>query len=117
MLFRSFARIHPAVRKRSPLAGITREYTLQELCIVTRAAPARIAGLAAKGHLGVGADADITVYRPDRDLSRMFAMPAQVFKAGVLVAENGELRGLPAGRTLAADIDIPSKPEAHARDD
>ncbi|MFM8805239.1 MAG: formylmethanofuran dehydrogenase subunit A [Planctomycetia bacterium] len=101
----AFARIHPAVRKRSPLAGIAREYTLQELCIVTRAAPARIAGLAAKGHLGVGADADITVYRPDRDLSRMFAMPAQVFKAGVLVAEDGEVRALPAGRTLAAAID------------
>ena len=29
-------------------------------------------------------------------------MPAQVFKAGMLVAENGELRALPAGRTLAA---------------
>jgi len=92
------------VRKRSPLAGITREYSLQELCIITRAAPARIAGLTAKGHLGVGADADITVYRPDADLSRMFAVPAQVFKAGVLVAEDGELRSLPAGRVLAAQI-------------
>jgi formylmethanofuran dehydrogenase subunit A len=98
----AFDRIHPAVRKRSPLAGITREYSLQELCIITRAAPARIAGLSQKGHLGVGADADITLYRPDADLSRMFSMPAQVFKAGMLVAENGELRALPAGRTLAA---------------
>ncbi|NCY03334.1 MAG: hypothetical protein EBX36_10605 [Planctomycetia bacterium] len=98
----AFARIHPAVRARSPLAGIDREYSLQELCIVTRAAPARIAGLPDKGHLGVGADADITVYRRDADLSRMFAMPAQVFKAGVLVAEDGELRSLPAGRILAA---------------
>ena len=50
----------------------------------------------------MGADADITVYRPDRDLARMFAMPAQVFKAGVLVAEDGEVRSLPAGRTLTA---------------
>ena len=100
----AFDRIHPAVRKRSPLAGMSREYTLQELCIVTRAAPARIAGLAAKGHLGVGADADITVYRPDADLSRMFAMPAQVYKAGVLVAEDGELRALPTGRVLAATV-------------
>jgi formylmethanofuran dehydrogenase subunit A len=90
------------VRSRSPLRDLDREYTLQELCIVTRAAPARIAGLPNKGHLGVGADADITLYRPDADLSRMFAMPAQVFKAGMLVAENGELRALPAGRTLAA---------------
>jgi formylmethanofuran dehydrogenase subunit A len=98
----AFARIHPAVRKRSPLAGITREYSLQELCIITRAAPARIAGLRNKGHLGAGADADITLYRPDADLARMFAMPAKVFKAGVLVAEDGEVKSLPHGQTLAA---------------
>ncbi|MCE9629230.1 MAG: formylmethanofuran dehydrogenase subunit A [Planctomycetia bacterium] len=96
----AFERIHPAVRKRSPLLHLDREYSLQELCIVTRAAPARIAGLPHKGHLGPGADADITVYRPDRDLARMFAMPAKVFKAGVLVAEDGHVRAAPAGRTL-----------------
>jgi formylmethanofuran dehydrogenase subunit A len=100
----AFARIHPAVRKRSPLAGITREYSLQELCIITRAAPARIAGLRNKGHLGAGADADITLYRPDADLARMFAMPAKVFKAGVLVAEDGEVRSLPRGQTLSAPL-------------
>ena len=98
----ALARIHPAVRRRSPLAGIDREYSLQELCIVTRAAPARIAGLPHKGHLGVGADADITVYRPDRDLARMFSIPAKVFKAGRLVAEDGHLRAAAPGRTLAA---------------
>jgi formylmethanofuran dehydrogenase subunit A len=103
----AFARIHPAVRRRSPLAHLTREYTLQELCIATRAAPARIAGLGHKGHLGPGADADITLYRPDADLARMFAMPAKVYKAGILVAEDGQLRATPAGRTLVA------KPTAH----
>ena len=97
----ALGRIHPAVRKRSPLAGIRREYSLQELCIVTRAAPARIAGLAHKGHLGVGADADITLYRPSPDLARMFSMPAKVFKAGVLVAEDGEMKSGPRGRTLS----------------
>jgi formylmethanofuran dehydrogenase subunit A len=96
------ARIHPAVRRRSPLAGLSRRYTLQELCIVTRAAPARIAGLTHKGHLGPGADADITLYRPDRDLARMFSIPARVYKAGVLVAEDGQIRAAPTGRTLAA---------------
>jgi formylmethanofuran dehydrogenase subunit A len=98
----ALARIHPKVRSRSPLAVLEREYTLQELCIVTRAAPARIAGLANKGHLGVGADADIACYRPSRDLAAMFAMPAKVFKAGVLVAEDGQVRATPAGATLAA---------------
>jgi len=98
----AFSRLPPAVRDASPLKHITREYTLQELCIVTRAAPARIAGLPHKGHLGVGADADIALYRPDRDLARMFSMPAKVFKAGVLVAEDGHVRAAPPGATLVA---------------
>ena len=100
----AFARLPAAVRRRSPLKDMTREYTLQELCIVTRAAPARIAGLTSKGHLGPGADADITLYRPDRDLATMFSVPAKVFKAGVLVAEDGHLRAATAGATLAARV-------------
>jgi formylmethanofuran dehydrogenase subunit A len=98
----AFERIHPAVRKRSPLAHLDREYSLQELCIITRAAPARIAGLPQKGQLGVGADADITLYRPSHDLAAMFAMPAAVYKGGQLVAENGHPRATPAGRQLRA---------------
>jgi formylmethanofuran dehydrogenase subunit A len=98
----AFERIHPTVRKRSPLVHLDRAYSLQELCIVTRAAPARIAGLAHKGHLGPGADADVTLYRADRDLARMFSLPAKVFKAGRLVAEDGCLRDQAPGRTLAA---------------
>ena len=97
----ALGRIHPAVRRRSPLAGITRAYTLQELCIVTRAAPARIAGLTRKGHLGIGADADITLYRPDRDLARMFSMPAKVYKAAVLGHEDGVVRATPEGVTFS----------------
>lgn len=97
----ALARLHPAVRTRSPLATLRREYSLQELCIITRSAPARIAGLPHKGHLGIGADADLTVYRPDRDLARMFSMPAKVFKAGILVAEDGAVRATPSGRTLS----------------
>jgi len=98
----AFERIHPAVRKRSPLAGLDREYSLQELCIITRAAPARIAGLPQKGQLGIGADADITLYRPSPDMAAMFAMPAAVYKAGQLVAENGHCRATPIGRQLRA---------------
>ena len=98
----AFARIHPAVCNRSPLGGLTREYSLQELCILTRAAPARIAGLPHKGHLGPGADADVVLYRPDADLARMFAVPARVYKGGELVAEDGEIRARPRGAVMAA---------------
>jgi formylmethanofuran dehydrogenase subunit A len=81
---------------------LAREYSLQELCILTRAAPARIAGLPHKGHLGPGADADVVLYRPDADLARMFAVPARVYKGGELVAEDGEIRKRPRGAVMAA---------------
>jgi formylmethanofuran dehydrogenase subunit A len=80
--------------------GLSREYTLNEIAIVTRAGPARLLGLRDKGHLGAGADADVTVYMPDPDRSRMFATPRYVVKGGTLVVEEGQLRQAPAGRRL-----------------
>jgi formylmethanofuran dehydrogenase subunit A len=80
--------------------GLSREYTLNEIAIITRAGPARLLGLRHKGHLGVGADADVTVYARDADIARMFASPRYVVKGGVLVVEEGQLRRAPAGRRL-----------------
>jgi formylmethanofuran dehydrogenase subunit A len=80
--------------------GIAREYTLNEIAIVTRAGPARQLGLVTKGHLGVGADADVTIYAREADLSHMFATPRYVLKAGLVVVEEGQLRRAPAGRRL-----------------
>ena len=45
----------------------TAQYTLSEIAIITRAGPARILGLEHKGHLGPGADADVTIYTPDAE--------------------------------------------------
>ena len=80
--------------------GIAREYTLNEIAIVTRAGPARLLGLPHKGHLGAGADADITIYSRDPDLAKMFSTPRYVIKDGVLIVEEGQLRRAPAGRRL-----------------
>jgi formylmethanofuran dehydrogenase subunit A len=80
--------------------GITREYTLNEIAIITRAGPARQLGLANKGHLGVGADADITIYSRDADFAKMFSTPRYVLKAGTLVVEEGQLRRAPAGKRI-----------------
>src|SRR6188472_2349190 len=77
---------------------LDREYTLEEIAIITRAGPARMLGLTSKGHLGIGADADITIYAPDDDRERMFALPRYVLKAGVVVIDDGELRATPTGR-------------------
>jgi formylmethanofuran dehydrogenase subunit A len=80
--------------------GLRREYTLNEIAIITRAGPARLLGLRHKGHLGVGADADVTVYARDADAARMFETPRYVVKGGVLVVEEGQLRRATAGRRL-----------------
>ena len=55
-------RLPERLRAACTLSDLEREYTLSEIAVVTRAGPARMLGLPHKGHLGVGADADVTVY-------------------------------------------------------
>jgi formylmethanofuran dehydrogenase subunit A len=83
------------------LPELDREYTLSEIAIITRAGPARMLGLKHKGHLGVGADADITVYTPSQNIREMFELPRWVFKAGKLIVDQGEIREVPFGPTLS----------------
>ena len=81
-----------AMKRTVLLDDLDREYTLEEIAIITRAGPARLLGLCDKGHLGVGADADITVYDDRADREAMFAAPRYVIKDGRTVVEDGELR-------------------------
>jgi formylmethanofuran dehydrogenase subunit A len=90
----------PTLLKRSCLADLNREYTLNEIAIITRAGPARILGLKNKGHLGPGADADITIYTPHENKETMFELPRLVMKSGEIVVEQGEIRNTPVGRAL-----------------
>ena len=95
-------RVNAKLLKGSALAdGLAREYTLNEIAIVTRAGPARLLGLTEKGHLGPGADADVAIYATGGDAATMFATPRYVLKGGTLVVEEGQLRRGPAGRRLA----------------
>jgi formylmethanofuran dehydrogenase subunit A len=99
--------VHPLVRERSTLADLDREYSLYEICIITRSGPARILGLKHKGHLGPGADADITIYTPDANPEKMFELPRYVIKSGQLIVEQGDIRDPTNGKTLhvAPDYD------------
>ena len=84
--------IHPAAREVANLPGLTREYSLLEIAILTRAGPARLLGIeATHGHLGAGAVADVTVYEDHADRERMFAHPRLVLKGGVPVVRDGDL--------------------------
>jgi formylmethanofuran dehydrogenase subunit A len=91
--------IDPAAAKASNLGSMTREYSLYEVAIITRAGPARILGLRDRGHLGVGANADITVYEdvPDREI--MFSKPHLVFKNGSEVVRDGAVTAIQWGHT------------------
>lgn len=94
-------RVNQTMLAGSALAdGLAREYTLGEIAIITRAGPARQLGLTRKGHLGPGADADITIYTPNADRAVMFSTPRYVLKGGVLVVEEGQLRRAPETRRL-----------------
>lgn len=82
------------------LASIAREYTLDEIAVMTRGAPAKLLGLDDRGHLGPGAIADIAVYRKGQDIRKMFNDAALVFKNGDLVVQNGVVTHYRWGKTL-----------------
>ncbi|MBZ0158782.1 MAG: formylmethanofuran dehydrogenase subunit A [bacterium] len=93
-------RVHKRVLPETMLSSLDREYTLNEIAIISRAGPARALGLTHKGHLGVGADADITIYSKDSDKEHMFEHPVYVIKDGETVLRDGEIVHSPAGKTL-----------------
>jgi formylmethanofuran dehydrogenase subunit A len=93
-------KVNPRAVAKTSLPDQHREYSLFEIAVITRAGPARILGLKNKGHLGVGADADITIYDKDDDKEKMFASPRYVIKEGLVLVEDGHIRRETYGRTL-----------------
>lgn len=93
-------RVPAKVRERCTLGDLDREYSLNEIAIITRASPAKMLGLEQKGHLGPGADGDVTIYNPDDDYQKMFEIPRYVIRAGEIIVEDGEIRKLHEGKLL-----------------
>ena len=95
-----FLQLPKEAQEHSILKSIKREYTLDEICIMTRSAPARILGLKNKGSLGYGCDADITIYDKKRkDYEDFFANPAIVMKNGEIIVMNGKIKKYTWGKT------------------
>jgi len=88
------------LKQKCQLPELDREYSLYEIAIITRAAPARILGLPNKGHLAIGADADVTIYEPQNDIQTMFELPKYVIQGGKIVVEDSELRSSHIGKLL-----------------
>jgi formylmethanofuran dehydrogenase subunit A len=97
------------------LLDIEREMTMQEIAIITRAGPAKLLGLTHKGHLGVGADADITIYDEMDDKEAMFNAARYVIKGGTRVVDNHEFSTDCEGRVLHVSPNYDRSIEARIR--
>ena len=82
----------------STLPALTREYSLNEIALMTRAAPAKLLGLKDRGSLAPGMAADIAVYDDLADRAQMFRAAHLVFKDGALAVKNGDVLGLTYGK-------------------
>lgn len=100
----------------SQLRSLDREYSLYEIAIMTRAAPARSLGLSDRGHLGASGAADIVVYRDDPDREAMFATPEYVFKDGQLVVREGRVVKVVNGAVHAVKTEFDSGIEKPLKD-
>ncbi len=96
------AELPKRVHERTLLAEINREYSLYEIAIITRAGTAKALGLTNKGHLGIGADADIAIYSKD-EVERMFSSARYVLKDGEVIVENGKVVKDCYGKTFYVD--------------
>jgi len=105
---------HKKAQKKSLLPTIKRELSLYELAIVTRAGQAKSLGLTTKGHLGVGADADVSVYNVNPETTdiaqnpkivrRAFADAAYTIKDGNVLVQNGKIVQTVSGKTMWLDV-------------
>lgn len=98
------------------LKSIAREYTLSDIAIITRAAPARLLGTADRGHLAPGAVADVAVYREQSDLAAMFRAAKLLIKDGRNVVQDGEVLTATYGKTLTLAPDFDPAITSHVRD-
>jgi len=94
------------------LPDLDREYTLSDLCIVTRAGTAKTLGLKDRGHLGIGALGDVAVYNLDpktmdgKAIEKAFSSAAYTIKDGKIVVKDGEITATSMGTLLRAEGEV-----------
>ncbi len=94
-----FERVNRRALGLSLLPELDREYTLTDIAVMTRTAPAKILGLTDRGHLRPGALADVAVYDPTKGPAAMFSAAEYVFKNGTLAVRDGNIVATPKGQT------------------
>jgi formylmethanofuran dehydrogenase subunit A len=106
--------LHKWVPDRTAIGGISRVLDFYDIAKMTRAGPARALGFGdIKGHLGVGADADVAVINYDpktmdpttdpAGIEKAFQDTAYTIKGGEVVVVNGEVVSKGNKRTIWVD--------------
>ncbi len=106
--------LHKWVPDRTAIGGISRVFDFYDIAKMTRAGPARALGLGdMKGHLGVGADADVAIYNYDpkamdpttdpAGIEKAFKDTAYTIKGGDIVVIDGEVVSKGNKRTIWVD--------------
>jgi formylmethanofuran dehydrogenase subunit A len=106
--------LHKWVPDRTAIGGISRVLDFYDIAKMTRAGPARALGFGdIKGHLGVGADADVAVINYDpktmdpttdpAGIERAFQDTAYTIKGGQVVVVDGEVVSKGNKRTIWVD--------------
>ena len=107
---------HKWCSSRTALPSIDREYDFNEIAIVTRAGTAKALGLKNKGHLGVGADADVAIYdiNPKKfdssnyeKIEKAFSAARYTIKGGEIVVKGGKVVASPGGKTFWVNVKVP----------
>jgi formylmethanofuran dehydrogenase subunit A len=111
--------MHAAVQSKTKIPGVTREMNWEDIAVMTRAAPAKVLGLIdqGKGHLGVGADADIAIYdiKPEEvdpsvehvKVKAGLSKTAYTIKGGTIVAQDGRITEVLKGKTFWTNVSVP----------
>ncbi|HSP26720.1 MAG TPA: amidohydrolase family protein [Saliniramus sp.] len=82
-------------------------WTMADFVQKSSTAPARALGLSAKGHLGIGADADISVLDVERGRPKMsFVAGSQIMRDGVVTGSGTRLITTPLGEAAAREAGI-----------
>lgn len=98
----ALAQLHPLAVERSLLKDLDREYTLSEVAILTRTAPAKLLGLNDRGQIAQGRLADLVFYEPKPDWEQTFTQAKSVWKSGVEILRDGQPMKIAPTRTLRA---------------
>ena len=105
------SRLNPLAVRQCELGELNREYSLNDIAVISRAGPAKSLGLADRGHLGPGAVADVAVYQPNGNWEEVFRNASLVIKDGETVVKNGEVVKIVSGRTHTARAEYDSSIE------